>query len=134
MTEKGIKITVSGKKALDRLYDDTGIKKLVIVGRAIEWVATQDKTLQSVILGQIDPVDSLEILDLIGRRLDAESADEVETMTRYRLLSADEQILLDELREMLGPDELLAKARQALSKVARSRKKATPARSPKAVG
>lgn len=75
MKDLGIKITVSGKKALDQLYGERGIKKLVIVGRAIEWVASQDKTLQSVILGQADPVDSLGVLALIKRRLEAEAVD-----------------------------------------------------------
>lgn len=75
MQDLGIKITVPGKKALDQLYDERGIKKLVIVGRAMEWVADQDKTLQSVILGQADPIDTLAVLDLIRRRLEAAAGD-----------------------------------------------------------
>lgn len=75
MPETSIKITDSGKIALDKLYDDRGIKKIQLVSRAMEWVAGQDKTLQSIILGQADPVDSLDILDLIRRRLEAEIAE-----------------------------------------------------------
>ncbi len=75
MQETSIKITDSGKTAMDRLYKERGIKKIQLVSRAMEWVAGQDKTLQSIILGQADPVDALEILELIRRRLEAEVDD-----------------------------------------------------------
>lgn len=75
MAETSIKITDSGKIAMDGLYEQRGIKKIQLVSRAMEWVAAQDKTLQSIILGQADPVDALEILELIRRRLETEAMD-----------------------------------------------------------
>ena len=59
---------------MDQLYDERGIKKIYIISRTMEWLATQDKTLQSVILGQADPIDTLAVLDLIRSRLEAEMA------------------------------------------------------------
>ena len=75
MDTTSVKISISAKESLDSMVDDRGIGKIELVSRAMEWLSIQDKTLQSVILGQIDPVDSLEVLNLIRRRLKAEMAE-----------------------------------------------------------
>lgn len=66
--ETGVKILGSGKKALDDIWDITHIARVEIVTRTMEWLAAQDRSLQAIILGQIDPVDEPALLAMIQGR------------------------------------------------------------------
>jgi len=75
--EKGCKITVKGKEALDALYQKTGVIRVEILGRAMEWLADQDKSLQAIILGQVAAEDEIAILEAIKARIQTKLAVEL---------------------------------------------------------
>jgi len=75
MAEKestNIEIKMHAKAALDRIYNDTGVVRVQIATRLLCWFADQDKSLQSLVLSQIEESDQLQLLDMIKDRIEAE--------------------------------------------------------------
>ena len=72
--ETGIKILIGGKEALERVHNATGIKRIAITTRLMEWFDDQDQSLQAIIMGQVAPPDQLGLLDMIKDRIEAEKA------------------------------------------------------------
>lgn len=114
-----VKILRDAKSSLDALVRDRGIGKIELVSRMIRWLSLQDKTLQAVILGQVEPMDELAVLDIIRNKLlpkSSKSKSEQVFDSLHELIShahdsgiliPDKQVqtLLDELRSQLGPDK-----------------------------
>ncbi len=63
-----VKISKASSKCLDKIKKANGVGKIELVSRMAEWLAYQDKTLQAIILGQVDPVDELSLLGIIQSR------------------------------------------------------------------
>ncbi|MBW8035694.1 MAG: hypothetical protein FVQ79_08715 [Planctomycetes bacterium] len=144
MIDFSIKITDSGKKAMDGLYQKRGIKKVELVGRAMEWLAAQDESLQAIVLGQVNAVDEAEILSMVRTRGEAdqegrpalfkELGDAVKRKGDVtKVLSPQASVELGKLLIELGPDCIeRARAAAAVSR-AEARTKARlkkPARDP----
>jgi len=68
-------VTPEAKARLDAVAADRDMKLVGVVSRVIEWFSSQDKTLQSVILGLIDDEDAPSVLGLIHKRLAQELTD-----------------------------------------------------------
>lgn len=74
MQEKKREILSVPMHAEDKLLLDQvaieagGIKKLEMYSKILKWFVIQDKSLRAIILEQIDPADTIEILDLIKKR------------------------------------------------------------------
>jgi hypothetical protein len=69
-----VKISIEGSEKLDAVQKRLGVAKIEMTTRLVDWFCGQDKTLQSVILGQIDPLDEAAVLDLIKARLKGSKA------------------------------------------------------------
>ena len=61
-TVLSVEIDSIGRESVDAMCTRTGIKKRLIVGRILTWVANQDVGFQAVILGQVPAVDGAAIL------------------------------------------------------------------------
>lgn len=75
METTSVKIFVDAKKKLDELHNQRGVGKVELVSRAIQWLSKQDKTLQAIILGQIEQNDTVAVLDLLRGRLSENKMD-----------------------------------------------------------
>ena len=58
----GVKISRFANSRLDSVSKETGVSKLEIVNRTIEWFSSQPKALRAIILGQIDEECVLDLL------------------------------------------------------------------------
>lgn len=105
MTEKkdtSVKILKPAKQLLDEVVVDRGIGKIELISRIVEWFASQSKTLQAIILGQIDPVDETEVLSMIKTRLHIKAETE----------KANQAVDLA-LNDIKGPAKRLKKRKQS---------------------
>ena len=104
---------------MDKLALRQGMGKIELTSRAIQWLAVQDKTLQAIVLGQIDAEDEANILDLIKTRKASaphhQMHDCVESVkellltqngqnSKIKLLSDEDIENLNNLRQSLSPD------------------------------
>jgi len=78
------------------------------VSKLVDWFARQDRSLQSVVLGQIEPPDMIEMLDLIRKRIKSEQREVYPpgTKVHYVLVNDYEQQLIDNARADKEPDNL----------------------------
>ena len=58
----GVKISKFANSRIDLLSKETGVSKLEIVSRTMEWFTNQPKALRAIILGQIDEECILDLL------------------------------------------------------------------------
>lgn len=63
-----VKISLSAKDCLDKLVKERGIGKIELVNRAIQWLEQQDRTVQAIVLGQIEEEDENAIFEMIKAR------------------------------------------------------------------
>lgn len=121
-TEKttSVKITKKANETLNAVAKDRGIGKIELVSRVAHWFAKQDRTLQAIVLGQIDPVDEMGILELVMARVGGQSSDQpgdyiehfLQSLTdqlerkgnSIKMLDQKSQAGLDHLRELLACD------------------------------
>ena len=101
---KSVKISEHGMKSLTTLYKSSGVLKTEIVSRAIEWLAKQDKSLQAVVLGQLDPQGELAVLDLIRNGIIADAPDALRNADiRYSMLTLEDRQIQENHKKMNGP-------------------------------
>ena len=64
-----VKISPEAKKKLDAMAQSSGMGKIEMVSRLVEWLHAQDRTLQAIAMGQIDDRDLLDVLEMIKCRV-----------------------------------------------------------------
>lgn len=69
-----VKIGLDANKHLNDVWKRTGIGKIELTSRLVDWFCRQDYTLQSIILGQIAPEDETLVFDLIRGKLSRQSS------------------------------------------------------------
>jgi hypothetical protein len=62
MAITGVKISTFANSRIDLLSKETGVSKLEIVSRTMEWFTNQPKALRAIVLGQIDEECVLDLL------------------------------------------------------------------------
>jgi len=70
-----VKISIEGMENLTKICESNGIMKIEMVSRVMNWLCNQDKSLQAIVLGQVDPADELAVLDLIRAKCETSVPD-----------------------------------------------------------